>query len=72
MPLNKATLKQSIKSAFVAAKSQTEDPDAAFDQLAGQISDAIDSYVKEMTITYTSGLTAPNGPVAGMFGNTIS
>jgi len=72
MALNKATLKESIKAAFVQAKSQTDNADAAFDILAGAISDAIDVYVKQMTITYTAGLTAPNGPVAGSFGNVIS
>jgi hypothetical protein len=72
MALNKATLKESIKAGFVAAKQNTDDPDAAFDALAGAISDAVDIYVKQMTITYTTGLTAPNGPVAGVFGNTIS
>jgi hypothetical protein len=72
MPLNKVTLKQSIKAAFQKAKEQTGDPDAAFDELAGSISDAVDTYVKGMTITYLTGLTSPSGPVAGVFTNEIS
>ena len=72
MPLNKVQLKADIKAAFADAKSKEKDPDVVFDALAGKISDAIDSYVKQMMITYTTGLTAPNGPVAGAFGYTIN
>lgn len=72
MPLNKVQLKTDIKAAFLAAKAKTDDPDAAFDALAGSIADAVDSYVKQMQITYSSGLTAPNGPVAGVFGYILS
>ena len=72
MALNKEQLHSDIKKAFDAAKAKEDDPEGAFDTLAGSIADAIDTYVKQIQITYTSGLTAPNGPVAGAFGNIIS
>ena len=72
MPLNKVQRKADIKAAFANAKAKESDPDAVFDALAGKISDAIDTYVKQMMITYTIGLTAPNGAVTGPFGYTIS
>ena len=72
MPLDKATLKTNIKAAFDAAKQKEDNPDAAFDALAGSIADAIDAYVKQMQITYTLGLAAPNGNVTGSFGYTLS
>ena len=72
MALNKVQLRASIKAAFIEAKSKDKNPEAAFDALAAKIADAIDSYVRQMQITYTTGLTAPNGPVGGLFGNTIN
>lgn len=72
MALDKNQLAQQIKVAFTEAKSKDQDPDAAFAALANEIATAIDSYVKQMQISYTTGLTAPNGPVAGVFGYTLS
>ncbi len=70
MALDKATLKSSIKSALLAAAAE-EDPDnfdAAMDSLAGNISDAVDAFVKSGTVTTTVTTvvigTLPVGPVA--------
>jgi hypothetical protein len=72
MALDKEGLKSQIKAAFVEAKSKETNPDQVFDALAGKIADAVDQFVKELQITYTTGLTAPNGPVAGNFTYTLS
>ncbi len=72
MPLNKTKLKADIKAAFVNAKAKDREPDAVFDALAGNISDAIDTYIKQMMITYSTGLIAPGGAVTGTFGYTIN
>jgi poly-gamma-glutamate capsule biosynthesis protein CapA/YwtB (metallophosphatase superfamily) len=72
MPLNKATLKTQIKAAFVAQQNKTDNPDGALDDLATKISDAIDAYVKQMTVTSVPVLTSPSGPVTGTITNTVS
>lgn len=70
MALNKAQLKASIKAAFVSQAEKTENPEAALDDLAGKIADAIDSYVKGASITATpanvvaAALSNAGGPVA--------
>ena len=72
MALNKAQLAADIKAAFTETKLKETDPDIVFGALADSISNAIDSYVKQIMITYVTGLTAPNGLVGGSFGYKIS
>lgn len=75
MPLDTATLKASIKSAFL---TNLPSPDAGqiaqVDTLATSIANALQVFVEGAEITYTAGLIAPGGggPVTGTFGNTIS
>jgi hypothetical protein len=64
MALNKDDLKSKIASLL---RSMMEKETDSFDEFAQTLSDAIDSYVKDAEIVYTSGLTAPNGPVSGIF-----
>lgn len=66
MALNKAQLKIKLIQIF-----SQEDTESNIEQVAEQIADAIDEYVKEATIVYTNGLTAPNGSVAGTFNGHI-
>lgn len=69
MPLNKATLKTQITTIMNDMMTRENN---SVDEFATRLSDAIDTYVKQMTITYTSGLTSPSGPVTGTFINVIS
>jgi hypothetical protein len=66
MPLNKVTLKNKLIQIF-----SQPDTDSNVEQVAEQIADAIDEYVKEAKIVYTNGLTAPNGPVTGTFNGNL-
>ncbi|WP_026725552.1 hypothetical protein [Flavobacterium sasangense] len=66
MPLNKLTLKNKLIQIF-----SQPDTDSNVEQVAEQIADAIDEYVKEAKIVYTNGLTAPNGPVTGTFNGNL-
>lgn len=66
MPLNKAILKNKLIQIF-----SQPDTDSNVEQVAEQIADAIDEYVKEAKIVYTNGLTAPNGPVTGTFNGNL-
>lgn len=66
MPLNKVTLKNKLIHIF-----SQPDTDSNVEQVAEQIADAIDEYVKEAKIVYTNGLTAPNGPVTGTFNGNL-
>ena len=66
MPLNKVTLKNKLIQIF-----SQPDADSNVEQVAEQIADAIDEYVKEAKIVYTNGLTAPNGPVTGTFNGNL-
>lgn len=70
--LDKSTLAKSISKAFMDQRENTDDPQKAADNLAGQIADAIDVYVKQMTITYSNGLIAGPYPVVGTFVYTLS
>lgn len=74
MALVKPTLKAAIKAAFLQEQANETDKAAAIDNIAGAIADAVDAYLKSMTITYTLGLVAPagGGPVTGAFANIIS
>lgn len=66
MPLNKVKLKNKLIQIF-----SQPDTDSNVEQVAEQIADAIDEYVKEAKIVYTNGLTAPNGPVTGTFNGNL-
>ena len=66
MPLNKVTLKNKLVQIF-----SQEGTESNVEQVAQQLADAIDDYVKEAKIVYTNGLTAPNGPVTGTFNGNL-
>ncbi len=70
--LNKTKLKTDIKAALLDQRTKTDNPQAAADQLASKIADAVDSYVRGIQITYTVGLSNSSGPVVGAFNYTIS
>lgn len=62
MALNKQELKAKFIQIFNNHSTENN-----VGEVAKELADAIDEYVKEAKITYTSGLTAPNGPVTGVF-----
>ena len=66
MPLNKVTLKNKLVQIF-----SQEGTESNVEQVAQQLADAIDEYVKEAKIVYTAGLVAPNGPVTGTFNGNL-
>lgn len=66
MSLNKVTLKNKLIEIFSQPDTQSN-----VEQVAEQIANAIDEYVKEAKIIYTNGLTAPNGPVSGTFNGNL-
>lgn len=80
MALNKTALKQQIKTAFADQAQKNEDSDAALDDLATKIADAIDAYIKGASIMaappqiMAAGLSNAAGPVAaaGNITSTIS
>ncbi|MBN2669991.1 MAG: hypothetical protein JXR60_12290 [Bacteroidales bacterium] len=53
MALDKISLKSSIKQAFNDQRSNTNDPDAALDDLAAKIADAVEVFVKSGTVNTT-------------------
>ena len=61
MALVKETLKQSIKAAFVQARTAEENADQVFDTLADQIATAVDAFVKSGIVNSTG--TCSTGPV---------
>tara|TARA_R110002049_G_scaffold18274_1_gene70038 strand:- start:143 stop:352 length:210 start_codon:yes stop_codon:yes gene_type:complete len=63
MALNKALLKGKIEG-ILLDMMQRENTSVA--EFATRLSDAVDDYVKEGELNYTSGLVAPNGPVTGV------
>jgi hypothetical protein len=64
MALQKTHLKNDIVS-IMSDMMQREN--TSIDEFATRLSDAIDSYVKQASVVYTSGLVAPNGNVVGNF-----
>jgi hypothetical protein len=66
MPLNKVTLKNKLIEIF-----SQPDTESNVEQVAEEIANAIDDYIKEAKIVYTNGLTAPNGPVSGTFNGNL-
>lgn len=51
MPLVKATLAQQIKAAFDAQSNTEVNPATAREQMASDIADAVDAYIKAGTVT---------------------
>ena len=75
MPLDTATLKSAIKSAFLAnLPAPNPGQIAQVETMATSIASALQVFVEGAEITYTTGLVAPGGggPVTGAFGCTIS
>jgi len=68
MPLDKVKLKNKLIQIF-----SQPDTDSNVEQVAEQIADAIDEYVKEAKIVYTNGLIAPSGggPVTGTYNGNL-
>lgn len=66
MSLNKVALKNKLIEIFSRPDTQSN-----VEQVAEQLANAIDEYVKEAKIVYTNGLTAPNGPVTGTFNGNL-
>jgi len=62
MALNKEELK--VKFVQIFSNHSTE---SNVEDVARELADAIDEYVKQAEILYITGLTAPNGPVTGVF-----
>ena len=62
MALNKQELRNTLVRIFNNHSTQNN-----VEQVAEELAEAIDKYVKEAEIIYTSGLTTPNGPVTGKF-----
>jgi len=67
MALDTTTLENSIKSAFLDQRSNTNDAEGAAADLAGKIADAMKTFVTGLTITYTTGLVDSTGAVSGTF-----
>jgi hypothetical protein len=64
MPLNKNNLKNEILQIVTDMRERIEVSD---NEYATRLSEAIDNYIKQAVIVYTSGLTSPSGPVTGAF-----
>ena len=56
MALNTPLLKQQIKAAFKAQTTKQDNPDAALDDLAQKIADAVHAYVVGATVTVPPGV----------------
>lgn len=69
MPFDTSTAKSAIKAKLLALRNNTDDPDAAADELAGMIVDSIAAQVQACidTTVATPALVAPagGGPVTG-------
>jgi hypothetical protein len=68
MALNKADLKTKIAAIMT---DMMERENTSIDEFATRLSNAIDAYVKEATVVYSSGLIAPNGAVTGTFNGNL-
>jgi hypothetical protein len=67
MALDKPTLKAAIEQAFLGALnvSPTGEQSEAIETLAGNITDAIDTFVKSATVVHVLVAPAGGGPVTG-------
>jgi len=64
MALDKDVLKNDIKELLTDMLTRE---DTSIQEYAERLSTAIDDYVKQATIIYTSGLAAPSGAITGTF-----
>lgn len=68
MALVKATLKAAIVAAFqkqAAKTAEGDDPAESAEQLASDIAEAVDAYIKTATVVSVVTGTSPSGPVTG-------
>jgi len=75
MPLNKTSLKTSVKQAFLDALggSPTSEQNTKIDTLAGAIADAMDAFVKTATVTVSAGIPVSTaGTAAAQTGATTA
>lgn len=73
MALNTPLLKQQIKSAFKAQLAKSENPDAALDDLAQKLADAVHAYVVGATVTVPPGVPVTTaGTAAAQTGATTA
>lgn len=75
MALNKTSLELAIKTAFdrQAAKNQTnDDPAVSRQEIAQDLANAIDAYIKSGTVNTTVTGASPSGAVTGTGTGSIS
>lgn len=68
MALVKATLKAAIMAAFqkqAGKAAEGDDPAKSAEELASDIADAVDAYIKTATVVSVVTGTSPSGPVTG-------
>lgn len=65
MPVQKAALKNAIKSAYLAEMDKTSDPEASIDRIAGAIAEAVSAAIVEGVNTAVVTLANTAGPVTG-------
>lgn len=68
MALVKSTLKAAVLAALqkqAAKTAEGDDPAASAEQLASDIADAVDAYIKTATVVSVVTGTSPSGPVTG-------
>lgn len=63
MPLDKIKLQVEIKDIFTSMFGKTSDPEAAIDELSTRLANAIDTYIKEGTVTTIGGPTSQTGTI---------
>ena len=69
MALNKAKLAQDIEKLLKDMETRTENAKPEFAQ---KLANAIDAYVRTITVTSLPILVSPTGPVTGTITNTVS
>lgn len=73
MALNKTQLKQALLNAFNAVSNIEGDPADFRQQLATELSNAIDAFVKSATVTVNAGIAvSTTGTAAAQTGTTTS
>ncbi len=65
MPVQKAILKNAIKTAYIAEMDKTSDPEASIDRIAEAIADAVAIAIVEGVNTAVVALANTAGPVTG-------
>lgn len=69
MALNKAALKTKVVEILTDMLTREED---SIEEFATRLTDAIEDYVKDAKINYTTGLVAGSNPVTGVFNGSLS